>query len=74
MATVETVQSWHEIVLNTLKRNDVRLVPYVPDRVLAPLIKNLHADSFFNVIPTRARKERSASSPAPGWAACAARC
>ena len=27
-------QSWHEVVLQTLKRNDIRLVPYVPDRVL----------------------------------------
>ena len=25
--------SWHGIVLQMLKRNDIRLVPYVPDRV-----------------------------------------
>jgi hypothetical protein len=31
------------VVLETLKRNDVRLVPYVPDRVLTTLIKNFHA-------------------------------
>ena len=35
--------TWHGIVLQTLKRNDIRLVPYVPDRVLTTLIKNLHA-------------------------------
>jgi len=38
---------WHEIVLGCLKSNDVRLVVYVPDRVLTPLIKALHEDSFF---------------------------
>ena len=27
-------KAWHDIVLQTLKRNDIRLVPYVPDRVL----------------------------------------
>jgi hypothetical protein len=36
--------SWSEVVLQTLKRNDIRLVPYVPDRVLTALIKNIHAD------------------------------
>ena len=38
-------KSWHGIVLQTLKRNEIRLVPYVPDRVLTPLIKNLHAEA-----------------------------
>ena len=52
MAAAETAQSWHQIVLQTLKRNDISLVPYVPDRVLTPLIRNLHADSFFKVFPT----------------------
>ena len=41
MAAANTALSWHEIVLQTLKRNDIRLVPYVPDRVLTPLIKPL---------------------------------
>ena len=48
----ETARSWHEIVLQTLKRNEITLVPYVPDRVLTPLIKNLHADPYFNIFPT----------------------
>jgi sulfopyruvate decarboxylase alpha subunit len=39
--------TWHDIVLATLKANDVKLVVYVPDRVFAPLIKGIHADSFF---------------------------
>ena len=37
-------KTWHDIVLQTLKRNDIRLVPYVPDRVLTRLIQDLHAD------------------------------
>jgi hypothetical protein len=47
-------KSWHGIVLQSLKRNDIRLVPYVPDRVLTTLIKNLHADPFFMTLVLRA--------------------
>ena len=61
-----TERSWHEMVLDTLKRNDIRLVPYVPDRVLTPLIKNLHADPFFNVFPT-AREEEAVGILAGAW-------
>lgn len=32
-------QAWHEIVCDTLKRNSVRLVTFVPHNVLQPLIK-----------------------------------
>jgi len=31
----------------TLKANDVRLVTYVPDNVLKPLISAMHADPYF---------------------------
>ena len=44
--------TWHGVVLQTLKRNDIRLVPYVPDRVLTPLIKSLHADPYFTTFAT----------------------
>jgi len=40
-------KSWHEIVLDRLKANDVKLVVYVPDRVFTPLIKAIHDDPFF---------------------------
>ena len=40
-------RAWHEIVRDVLKENNVRLVTYVPDNVLNPLIKALHADPFF---------------------------
>src|SRR3954463_2634706 len=61
-----TEKSWHGIVLQTLKRNDVSLVPYVPDRVLTPLIKSLHADSYFNVFPT-AREEEAVGIVSGAW-------
>ena len=35
-------RAWHDIILQTLKRNEVKLVPYVPDRVFTPLIEALH--------------------------------
>ena len=31
-------RAWHEIVVEALKANEVRLVPYVPDNVLKPLL------------------------------------
>ena len=46
--------TWHGIVLASLKRNEISLVPYVPDRVLTTLIKNLHADPFFMTLVLRA--------------------
>ena len=62
----ETARSWHEIVLQTLKRNEISLVPYVPDRVLTPLIKNLHANPWFNVFPT-AREEEAVGIVSGAW-------
>ena len=48
---------WHEIVLATLKANDVRLIVYVPDRVLTKLIAALHADAFFTVFAATREEE-----------------
>ena len=59
-------KAWHEVVLQTLKRNDIRLVPYVPDRVLTTLIKNIHADPFFTTFPT-AREEEAVGIVAGAW-------
>jgi sulfopyruvate decarboxylase alpha subunit len=39
--------SWSEVLLDTLKENDVRLVTYVPDNVLTPLIKGAATDNYF---------------------------
>ena len=57
---------WHEIVLDTLKRNEVRLITYVPDRVLTPLIANLHADPYFTTFPT-AREEEAVGVVSGAW-------
>src|SRR3954454_4169302 len=59
-------QSWHKIVLQTLKRNEIRLVPYVPDRVLTTLIKNLHSDPYFATFPT-AREEEAVGIVSGAW-------
>src|SRR6266576_4278718 len=39
--------AWSELFLQTLKDNDVRLVTYVPDNVLTPLIGGAAADNYF---------------------------
>jgi sulfopyruvate decarboxylase alpha subunit len=43
-------EAWDEIVVRVLKANEVRLITYVPDKVLAPLIGRVHADGFFTVL------------------------
>jgi sulfopyruvate decarboxylase alpha subunit len=59
-------QAWHEVVLQTFKRNDIRLVPYVPDRVLTTLIRKLHDDPFFTTFPT-AREEEAVGVVSGAW-------
>ena len=49
--------TWHEIVHATLKANDVKLVVYVPDRVFTPLIKAIHADTFFTTFAATREEE-----------------
>jgi sulfopyruvate decarboxylase alpha subunit len=38
---------WHQIILDVMKQNEIKLVTYVPDNVLLPLINALHADPYF---------------------------
>jgi sulfopyruvate decarboxylase alpha subunit len=59
-------KAWHEVVLETFKRNDIRLVPYVPDRVLTTLIRTIHADPFFTTFPT-AREEEAVGIVSGAW-------
>src|ERR1039458_10248948 len=49
--------AWHEIVLATLKSNNVKLITYVPDKVFTPLIKALHGDPFFPTCATTREEE-----------------
>jgi sulfopyruvate decarboxylase alpha subunit len=58
--------AWHEIVLATLKKNEVNLVPYVPDRVFTPLIKALHADNYFTTF-TCTREEEALGIVTGAW-------
>ena len=58
-------QEWHEIVVEALKANDIRLIPYVPDNVLKPLIAAIHADRSSPPSP-RAREEEAVGIVAGG--------
>ena len=58
MSGEPTAESWEEIVVRVLKANDVSLVSYVPDNVLAQLIRLIEADPFFTVI-SPAREEEA---------------
>jgi len=58
MTDIQTrATAWHEVVLATLKANDVSLIVYVPDRVFTPLIKAIHADPFFTVFAATREEE-----------------
>src|SRR5215467_5439 len=65
-ANYAAARPWYEVVQHTLKRNDVTLVTYVPDKVFTPLIKNLHADSDFLTFPT-AREEEALGIVSGAW-------
>ncbi len=65
-AVPEGDRAWHEIILDTLQRNDVRLATYVPDNVLSPLIRALHADPFFTTICCT-REEEAVGMVAGAW-------
>jgi sulfopyruvate decarboxylase alpha subunit len=68
LVTESEASSWHEIVLDTLKQNDVRLITYVPDRVLTPLIERAERDNFFIAFST-AREEEALGVLAGAWMA-----
>lgn len=57
---------WHQIVLDTFKQNEIRLIPYVPDNVLRPLLEGVHADPFFHAFPC-AREEEALGIAAGAW-------
>jgi len=52
-----TGETWSETVVRVLKANEVRLVAYVPDKVLAPLIKRIESDDFFTVLAPAREEE-----------------
>jgi sulfopyruvate decarboxylase TPP-binding subunit len=58
--------TWAESFLATLKGNDVRLVTYVPDNVLTPLIKGASADNYFISVGTT-REDEAIGMVAGAW-------
>ena len=62
----DATRPWHRIVHDTLKRNQVRLVSYVPDRVLIPLIASVHADDFFIAVAAT-REEEAVGIVSGAW-------
>lgn len=58
--------SWHGIIQETLKRNGVRLVTYVPDNVLSPLIRGIHTDPSFTTFCC-AREEEAVGVVTGAW-------
>src|SRR6201998_784554 len=62
----EPPRAWHEIVRDVLKRHHVRLVTYVPDNVLRPLLDAVHADPFFTAFSC-AREEEALGIVAGAW-------
>ncbi len=63
---------WYQTTVEVLKRHDVRLVTYVPDNVLRPLIEAVHADPFFTPF-VATREEEALGIVAGAWMARLAR-
>lgn len=61
-----TDETWHGIVHAVLKQHDVKLVPYVPDNVLRPLIERIHADPFFTAFACT-REEEAVGIASGAW-------
>src|SRR5690349_25157766 len=56
--------SWSDTLLRILKDNDIRLIAYVPDNVLTPLLAGVNADNYF--LPVGATREDEAVGTATG--------
>jgi sulfopyruvate decarboxylase alpha subunit len=56
--------TWSERFLGILKDNDIRLISYVPDNVLTPLIAGVAADNYFH--PLGATREDEAIGAVTG--------
>lgn len=61
-------ERWDDILLRTFKANDVKLVTYVPDRVLTPLIEKLHDEPSFTTFPAT-REEEAVGIVSGAWMA-----
>jgi sulfopyruvate decarboxylase alpha subunit len=61
-----SAESWSDLVLETLKANDVRLAVYVPDKILIPVIDGVRADPFFTAV-CATREEEGVGICAGAW-------
>jgi sulfopyruvate decarboxylase alpha subunit len=61
-------RAWHEIVRDVFKQNQVKLVTYVPDNVLRPLIDGVRADKDF-ISFACAREEEAVGIVSGAWMA-----
>src|SRR5215469_5549371 len=64
----EPPATWHEIVREVLKRHQVKLITYVPDNVLRPLIEGVHNDPYFTTFSC-AREEEAVGIVSGAWMA-----
>jgi len=62
----EPPRAWHEIVREVLKRHQVKLITYVPDNVLRPLIEGVHADPYFTAFSCT-REEEAVGIVSGAW-------
>lgn len=58
--------AWSEAFLNVLKDNDIRLVAYVPDNVLTPLIAGVTSDNYFRPV-CATREDEAIGMVAGAW-------
>jgi sulfopyruvate decarboxylase alpha subunit len=59
-------KAWSDVVLETLKANDVRLAVYVPDKILIPVLDGVRADPFFTAV-CATREEEAVGICAGAW-------
>ena len=57
---------WYETTVAVFKRHEIRLIPFVPDNVLRPLIGAIQADPFFTSFSCT-REEEAMGVCAGGW-------
>jgi sulfopyruvate decarboxylase TPP-binding subunit len=58
--------AWSETFLQVLKDNDVRLVTYVPDTVLTPLLTGVTSNKYFQSVCTT-REDEAIGVVAGAW-------
>jgi sulfopyruvate decarboxylase alpha subunit len=56
--------TWYDTFLRILQENEIRLISYVPDNVLTPLLKGVADDDYF--LPVGATREDEAVGVATG--------